>query len=350
MWQAVVSLPEDIESALAAGVPGGLPGPDAIRGVLVHSVDEGGIAGALTAAVAAEESRVPVLTATTFRLPACVRPGWLAVAVSWSGDDEETLAVAETADDAGAAVVAFTGGGSLARLAGERGWPVAPQVPAPFWAGGAGGGAGPGAGPGPRARLAALAVPPLLVLERLGLVQGVAPRLAAAAAHAAQRRGVLAAPGGPAAELARRIGRTMPVVHGPDGIAGVAAQRWKAAFNLNTKSPALAASLPDVCHDEIAGWGLGGDVTRQVLTLVLLRHDAEDPRLSRRFAMVDELMSEVVANVLEVRTEASDDLARFFELSLVGDLVSLLRAGQEGVDPGPVPALAEVTGGGESSR
>lgn len=311
MWEAVVSLPEDIESALEAGVPGGLPAPDAIRGVLVHSVDDGGIAGALAASLAAEESRVPVVAGATFRLPACVGPGWLVVAVSWSGDDEETLAVTEAADEAGAAVVALTG-------------------------------------TGPRARLAGLTVPPLLVLEQLGLARPVAPRLAAAATHVARRRDRLAAPGGPAAELARRIGRTVPLVHGPDGLPGVAAQRWKAAFNLNAKSPALASRQPDLCHDELAGWGLDGDVTRQVLTLVLLRHDAEDPRLSRRFALVDDLLTEVVANVVEVRSEATDDLTRFFDLSLVGELVSLLRAGQEGVDPGPVPVLAEVAGGAGS--
>ena len=52
------------------------------------------------------------------------------------------------------------------------------------------------------------------------------------------------ATGGPAAELARRIGRTIPLVYGPRGVAAVAAQWWKACVNLNAKAPAFAAALP----------------------------------------------------------------------------------------------------------
>ncbi|HUA94890.1 MAG TPA: SIS domain-containing protein [Acidimicrobiales bacterium] len=333
MWESAVGLPEDLVAVVASGPPDGLPGAEQVRGVLVHAVDEGGLAGALGAAVARGTSPLPVVPATGFQLPAWVDSGWVVVVASWSGDDEESLAVAEEAGTVGATVVVVSGGGSLVELAGRLGWPVATLAPPPA------GGPGVAPGIGPRARLAPLVVPPLLVLDHLGLAPRIAPRLEAASSYLAHRRDRLASPGGPVTELARRIGRTVPLVHGSDGPSGVAALRWRAAFNLNAKSPALASLQPELCHDEIAGWGLGGDVTRQILTLVFLRHDDEDPRLERRFAIVDELMTEVVADVLHVRTEATDDLTRFLELSMVGELVSLLRAGEEGVDPGPVPAL-----------
>ncbi len=56
--------------------------------------------------------------------------------------------------------------------------------------------------------------------------------------------------------------------------------------------------------------------------------------------MVDEC-DEVMADVVEVRA-AGDDLSRFFELALLGELVSLDLAGREGVDPGPVPGIDEA--------
>lgn len=339
MWENAVGLSEDLSAVVASGLPDGLPGAHDVRGVLVHAVDEGGLAGTLAAAVARETSPVPVLPAAGFGLPAWVGPGWVVVVVSWSGDDEESLTVAEEAGIAGATVVVLSGGGALAGLAGRHGWPAAAPPPPAF--------ARPGVAPGtgPRARLAPLVVPPLLLLDRLGLARRIAPRLEAASSYLALRRDRLVAPGGPVTELARRIGRTIPLIHGSEGPSGVAALRWRAAFNLNLKSPAVASLQPDLCHDEIAGWGLGGDVTRQILTLVLLRHNDEDARLARRFAMVDDLMTEVVSDVLEVRTEATDDLTRFLELSTVGELVSLVRAGTEGVDPGPVPALVGFSSG-----
>jgi len=49
-----------------------------------------------------------------------------------------------------------------------------------------------------------------------------------------------------------------------------------------------------------------------------------------------------MAQVIPVWAEGADDLGRFFDLALFGDLVSLHMAGREGTDPGPVPALGDV--------
>ncbi len=147
------------------------------------------------------------------------------------------------------------------------------------------------------------------------------------------------------AELARRLGRTIPLVYGSAGTAAVAAHWWKAQVNLNAKAPAFAATLPDVIHDELAGWGQGGDVTRQTMSLVLLRHAGEAPRTAGQFDAVRAATDEVMADVFEVRAEGNDDLARFFDLTLVGSLVSLHLAAAEGVDPGPVPAVDEAQAG-----
>ncbi len=54
---------------------------------------------------------------------------------------------------------------------------------------------------------------------------------------------------------------------------------------------------------------------------------------------------EVMADVLEVRAEGDDDLGRFFDLALLGELVSLHLAGHEGVDPGPAPAVEDAQAG-----
>jgi glucose/mannose-6-phosphate isomerase len=125
-------------------------------------------------------------------------------------------------------------------------------------------------------------------------------------------------------------------------VGAVAAEWWKARVNLNAKTPAFAAAIPALTHDELAGWGQGGDVTRQTMSLVLLRHAGEGPHAAGLFDAVRAATDEVMADVLEVRGEGDDDLSRFFDLALVGELVSLHLAGHEGVDPGPVPAVDEA--------
>ena len=85
------------------------------------------------------------------------------------------------------------------------------------------------------------------------------------------------------AALARQIGRTLPIVYGGGALGEVAAVRWKGQFNENAKVAAFANRVPELTHNEICGWGQHGDVTRQVFTLVLLRHDYEHPQVGRRF-------------------------------------------------------------------
>jgi glucose/mannose-6-phosphate isomerase len=193
-----------------------------------------------------------------------------------------------------------------------------------------------------RVTLAGLVVPVLVALERLHLGRDWAPDLRAASTALATRRDALVAPAGLPAELARRIGRTFPIVYGSAGIGAVAARWWKDEVNRNAKSPAFAGELPGLTYGELAGWGQSGDVTRQVLTLLELRHTGESQRTADLFAAVTAATDEVMADVLEVEAIGDDDLTRFFDLALIGQLVSLQLAAQEGVDPGPTPALDDA--------
>ena len=86
----------------------------------------------------------------------------------------------------------------------------------------------------------------------------------------------------PARELARKIGRTIPIIYGSGGLGGVAALRWKQSVNENAKAPAFWNEYPELDHNEVCGWGQHGDVTRQVFTLVELRHGLEHARLEPR--------------------------------------------------------------------
>ena len=78
------------------------------------------------------------------------------------------------------------------------------------------------------------------------------------------------------------------------------------------------------------------------MSLVLLRHGGESPRAAGLFEAVRAATDEVMADVFEVQGEGADDLGRFFDLALLGELVSLHLAGREGVDPGPAPAVDEA--------
>jgi len=331
LWPAVRSTWRYLADAPSrlAGLEDPTP-PGEVRELVVLGAGTAGTAGDLVAAYGAPRLDVPVAVVRSGDLPAHVGPGSFVLALCGApGTDDETLRVLEAAYGSGAHVVVLADGAPGAvRLAEAHGGAVVELT----------------GGPEGRTRLAALSAPALLLLGRAGLLEDPGPVLSGAAAHLESRLGPLTGAAGAPAAVARRIDRTFPVVYGAHGVAAVAAGHWKREVNLNAKTPATAGSLPEVCVDEVAGWGQSGDVTRQVMTLVLLRHTGEDANTAARVERVVSLLDEVVADVVEVRSTADEDLARFFELATFGELVSLHLAAHDGIDPGPVPAVLEALG------
>ncbi len=330
MFGATAELPEQVEEAArrARGL-GMLRDPASVEQVVVIGMGGSGIAGDVVAAVAASMLAVPVQVVKSYECPAFVSAGSLVFAVSASGNTEETLQAAADAAASGATMVVITGGGKLAELAASWNAPVI-DVPRSI--------------PQPRAGLGAMAIPPLVVLEEMGFYRGGQYWIDEAVDQLKRRRDELAgaAEGSAAAAVARRIGRTFPLIHGGGALGATAAQRWKTQVNENAKAPAFWSAQPELCHNEVCGWGQHGDVTRQVITAVALRHDAEHPQVGRRFDLVGELLREVVADVIEVRANGEGDLAQLLDLIIFGDYVSLWMAVEAGIDPGPVPILEEL--------
>ena len=325
MFDATAGLPEQVfDAAERARGLDDLPSGERIEHVVVLGMGGSGVAGDVLTAAAGPFLPVPVVVAKSYELPNFVSESSLVFAISFSGDTEETVEAASAAAVLGARLVVVTAGGELGRLAASWGVPVVPVPPGI---------------PQPRAALGALAVPPFVVLEEVGLFRGATQWVDLAVEQLGRRRDALVEDGNAAAALARRIGRTLPLFHGGGALGATAAQRWKTQVNENANAPAFWNAHPELCHNEVQGWGQHGDLTRQVFTLVNLRHEYEHPQLSRRFDLTRDLLEEVVASVADVRAEGEGQLAQLLDLVLLGDFVSLHLAAQEGLDPGPVPAL-----------
>ena len=330
MLDATAGLAEQVEVAVEAaeGVDlGALPDRAQIENVLVLGMGGSGVSGDLLTVVAGPFMPVPVVVVKGYEPPSYANENTLVFAMSFSGDTEETVDAVTTAAFAGAPVVAITRGGEVGRLAASWHAPVIPVAEGI---------------PAPRAGLGAMAIPPLIVLERLGLFPGAGEWIARGVEQLKRRRDALLRPGAEAEVLARRIGRTIPLVYGGGGIGNVAASRWKTQVNENAKAPAFANTVPELFHNEIAGWRQHGDLTRQVFSLVQLRHEHEHPQVMKRFELVARWTEEVMGGLHEVAAEGDGALAQLLDLILFGDFVSLHLAFQEGVDPGPVPVLDEI--------
>lgn len=326
--EAMLSVPEQIEASMAAiGSVSGMPSAAKIDQVLILGMGDSGFGGDLAAACARPFAPLPIVVYGGYLPPSWVSSSTLVIAISESGETEETLESLEAAVEAGASLVAVTNGGALAEFANRVGAPVLPVVKA---------------GPMPRGSLGSLATPVMLALEQIGLFPGARVWLEEAAQSLRIRRDQLSSASSPAKELADAIGSTIPVIYGGGAIGTTAARRWKIAFNHNVKTPAFWAPMPDMCHNELSGWTGSVVPTQELFSQIQLRHESEHPQTARRFEFVEEKTVGQMASVMSVEALGDGPAAQLFDLIMVGDLTSLELAANRGVDPGPLQLVDEL--------
>jgi glucose/mannose-6-phosphate isomerase len=330
---AVVALPEQLAAAheAAGRIDSAHFAPlESVDNIVCMGMGGSGIAGDVFVTALNDELPVPAVVLKQYRVPAFVGPRTLAFALSYSGDTEETVSMATSAARCGARLVCVSTGGALEALARESG---GLHVRCPD-------------GLLPRAAIGALVAPLFVSAFRSGLAPGAHAQLVRAQEQLAHRREKcrpeVQGAANPARELARRIGRTIPVIYGGGAIGAVAAYRWKCDINENAKAPAFAAVHPELGHNEICAWGQHGDVTRQLMTLIELRHGFEHQRLEPRFGAVREVIEEALFQVLSVEAEGEGRLAQLLDLMYLGDFVSCYVALDNDVDPGPIDAIFQL--------
>ena len=277
---------------------------------------------------------MPVTVLKHYRTPAFVGPRTLAFAVSYSGDTEETRRDGRAARSRAGATARRDLGGRRAR-ASSRVSRARCTCPCPDGI------------PVPRLALGALVAPLFVILFRMGMLPEAHAALLRAQQQLARRRDQcrpeVEVARNPARELARRIGRTIPVIYGIGGLGGVAAMRWKQSMNENAKAPAFWNQYPELDHNEVCGWGQHGDVTRQLFTLVELRHGLEHPQLARAAPRRRASSSKRRwTRCSQVEAEGEGRLAQLLDLMYLGDWTSYYLALDNDVDPGPIDAISQL--------
>jgi glucose/mannose-6-phosphate isomerase len=321
---ALLATPEAVATAAAAELD--MPQPAGVHGTVLIASGADALVAEAALAIVQPWSPVPVFLHTGRDLPDFVSDEWRVIFVSRGATAEAHSALRAAADHR--AVLTAVGSGEIVEEVAERDGVVVRCTDDVL---------------APRFSFAPTLVTLLRVLDGLGTLatpleaEGLAEALDAAVDQLTRRRDLLDAPdGGDAAQLARRIGRTLLLVQGAGPVGAVAARRWAQQANTNAKVAAFASALPQLLHDQLAGWGQHGDVTRQVFSLVRLRHDHEHPDDAALVPLVDELVEEVVAARHEVQAEGAGPVAQLLDLVLVGDLVSWYLAQENEIDPGPV--------------
>jgi glucose/mannose-6-phosphate isomerase len=322
----VLALPEHLRDALWRVESAIMQDWDTAAGLVVAGMGGSAIGGALARAALGDHASRPIFVTRAYGLPSWTTPETMVLCASYSGETEETLACYESAGALGARRTVVTTGGRLAEMARADGEPVIP-LPGGFQ---------------PRAAVAYMTVAALEVAALCGAGPRLTSEIDVAASHTEQ----LVAEWGPdapedslAKEIARGLHGTTPVIAGA-GLTSPIAYRWKTQFNENAKQPCFWNELPELDHNEIAGWEGARDLGR--FSAVFLDDSDAHPRVKERMDLTERLIAGNTAASFRPETRGETAIERVISLVLLGDLVSIYLAALRGVDPGPVALIDDL--------
>jgi len=354
------------ETDLSAFVPDARP-----RAIVVAGMGGSGLAGEMLTAMTGLSSPVQVVVSQAGRLPGWVGAADAVIAVSCSGTTPETLAVAAEAARRGCRLAGVGAEGSpLHRIAEQARAPFIPVVPAGL----------------PRSMLWALAIPLLVIAERLGVLR-IDPDVYELAASRLEEVSHQCRPASesfvnPGKSLALDLVGALPMVWGTSVLSGVAAQRFASQLNENAKYPAIAGVLPEAAHNQVAafdgpfaprstrlsarapeepgspitspddvadipGWDMDYEETEPAsgftaLRLVLITDPDEDQRVGAQRAAVTELAGQRAVGMSELAMDGEHPLVRLAGVIQLTDYASVYLAIASGIDPSQTVAIRDL--------
>ncbi len=184
------------------------------------------------------EIKLPTATFKHYNLPAWVDDKSLVIAISQSGDTEETLCSALDAHRRGARVITIASGGKLKALSDENKWDYleVPVVPAP------------------RGAIGNLFGTILGLFDHLGIVELNRDEVDRGIEYLREKGNEWKPDNSLPWKLAHVLNTCFPLIYASeDNVSGIA---FRFVTQLNENSGILAhyATMPDLCHNEIIAW------------------------------------------------------------------------------------------------
>lgn len=265
------------------------------------------IGGDIMSAVAFGHSKMPCAVNRDYTLPAYADAHTLVVAMSYSGNTEETLSALKSAREKGCGIVCISSNGKVEEQARTGGIPFV-KIPGGY---------------PPRCATGYLFFPCYRMMSGLGVV----PRIEDGFFSKIEKWAEELFPGktrNSAMEIAEKFREKVPVIYS-DGRLLPATTRWKTQIAENGKAFAFINVLPEMNHNEIMSWRYPEWFIKKCVP-VFITSGKEHQRTQLRFDIIRDIILKVRGDILEIKAEGQNLLEELFYLVILGDWVSFYLA------------------------
>lgn len=284
--------------------------------VIVAGMGGSAIAGDLLKVVmdGDEKCGVTVEVSRGYELPKGGNKNTLLIAVSYSGNTEETITAYKAAVRKGCQAISVSSGGKLEELAKIN---KHPHIKLPK-------------GLQPRMAVAYLFFPLLKVMENAGAI-GDYSKEVKDLIEALRRKDFSKT----AIDLSEKLYERIPLIW-TDYLFYAVAYRFKTQVNENAKTNAFCHAIPELDHNELLSFSnrIGQ------YHVVIISTSREHRRVAKRITLMKELIQQKGVPVTEIAVKGSL-LKQIFTAIAVGDLTSYYLALRYETDPTPVTAIEE---------
>lgn len=143
-----------------------------------------------------------------------------------------------------------------------------------------------------------------------------------------------------ALKYAKQIYGKIPVVYSSSNILSIVNLRLRGQIQENSKNLAFGNLLPEMNHNEINSWTFPEDYLDKFFIIYLL-DKSDHPQVKRRITATQEIINRSNPNSIILESHEDSVFSRIFDLIYLGDWISYYLAILYNQDPTPVPVITE---------
>lgn len=311
MKDQIETFASQLREALELGKKINLKQPsDSIQNIHIVGLGGSGIGANFVQSFVRSVCKVPISVTKDYFVPAYVGPNTLAIASSYSGGTEETIACLKQYVDAGAHVVGIASGGTLEEMSKEHKFDFVKL---------------PSGRPAPRACLGYSMVQQLAILHTLGFTNEAFLGQVAASADMLENEAEQIKE--KAEHIANLLQGRMPVIYASSELEPVAI-RFRQQLNENSKILAWHHVIPEMNHNELVGWR--DNFSNAFVIFLRTRTDFE--RNQTRIEINKEIIANYAGAVMDLYARGNSLVEQSMYLVHLVDWVSVYLADLRGVD------------------
>jgi len=267
--------------------------------------------------------KTPLYLHRNYHLPPQANKKSLIIAISYSGNTEETISAFETSLKKGITPTVITTGGKLAELARKKSVPLVLLPDEKIQ---------------PRSAAGLMFAALAKILCNAGIINKTELEKIAKLEKTLKPKEFE----NKSRRLAKNLKGKIPLIYSSDKFKAVA-RVWKINFNENSKIPAFWNYFPELNHNEMNGFeNARTQLPTTKFAIIILEDKQDHPRILKRMQLTAEMLRGGNLTVDFIKIKGKNELEKTFNTLLFGELTAYYLAKEQKINPEPVKMVEEL--------